>query len=114
MLVLPITADYFYMILDGRKPLEFREAKPYWSKRLSKVFAMKEDGITPKGTDSQEVLFRNGYSKKSPAFLAVCRCYDEIKNGDDLPQSLGAKKGLQYYVLVVENIKETYNLKNNR
>ena len=113
MLLLPMTADYFYMILEGKKPLEFRICKPYWTKRFSKVFAMQEDGITPKGEDSHTVWFRNGYSKKSPTFVAICHCLNEIKNGDDLPQSLGAVKGRRYYVLAVEKITETYNIDPN-
>lgn len=99
------------MILNGKKRMEFREAKPYWQKRLQKVFAMKEDGITPQGWDTQLVWFRNGYNpSKSPTFVALCHCLDEIKDGKKLPKSLGAENNKQYYVLVIDEIRKTFNV----
>lgn len=35
-LILPISRQWFDMILNGDKKEEYREAKPYWEKRISK------------------------------------------------------------------------------
>lgn len=33
-LILPLKAEYFHAIREGRKPLEYRVRTPYWRKRL--------------------------------------------------------------------------------
>lgn len=46
---------WFDEILAGTKKIEYREIKPYWTKRL-----FNEDG----GTKKYDIIyFRNGYSK---------------------------------------------------
>ena len=44
MLILPIKKQWFDMILTGEKREEYREIKPYYTQRFSKVFHMV-DGI---------------------------------------------------------------------
>lgn len=53
ILYLTLMKQYFDEIAAGAKKLEYREIKPYWTKRLEgKVF--------------DEVIFKNGYSKNTP------------------------------------------------
>lgn len=53
MLTLPIKKKWFDMILSGEKKEEYREIKPYYDSRLD---------YQP----SKDIIFRNGYSRKSP------------------------------------------------
>jgi len=55
ILHLTLMKEWFDQILAGEKVVEYREIKPYWTKRL-----LDEDG-NPKNYDI--VSFRNGYSK---------------------------------------------------
>jgi len=73
-LSLTLHKKWFDRIAAGRKTHEFREAKPYWAKRLD-------------GRQYSEIHFRNGYSKDAP-FMRVeflgCRlrgCLYVIKLG---------------------------------
>jgi len=45
---------WFDMILSGEKTEEYREIKPYWTKRLEKTYDV--------------IRFRNGYGSKVPVF----------------------------------------------
>lgn len=57
ILHLTIKRKWFDLIAQGKKTVEFREIKPYWTKRL-------------RGKEFDEVHFRNGYRKDSP-FMRV-------------------------------------------
>lgn len=57
ILHLTLMKRWFDEILVGTKKVEYREIKPYWTKRL-----FEENG-KPKHYDF--VLFRNGYSKSA-------------------------------------------------
>lgn len=58
ILHLTIKYKYFKLIAEGRKPLEYREMKPYWTKRIMKnLFETK---------DFDEIHIRNGYSLDKP------------------------------------------------
>lgn len=48
-LFLILKAKYFNQIAEGVKTEEFREVKPYWTKRLSKKY--------------DKILFQEGYDK---------------------------------------------------
>lgn len=103
ILTLPIKKKWFDMILDGIKLEEYREIKDYWTKRFKKIGLLDEDGIPiPAGAT---VLFQNGYSAKSPAFLAYVSL--DIKTGNP---EWGAEEGVLYYTLKVHEIKETFNI----
>ena len=75
------------MILQGEKKEEYREIKPYWSKRLGNYFINHViDSNTKKvlrkmNTTEKEVIFRNGYSKNSPNM--VCKCELRIGQGKE-------------------------------
>ena len=74
---------YFDQILAKTKKIEYREIKPYWTKRL---FNTKTDG-KPKKFD--EIFFRNGYSKD-------CR---KMK-----VKFLGVKKGKKEYEILLGDV----------
>ena len=69
---------YFDQILSGEKKIEYREIKPYWTKRLFNNVG------TPKHFDI--IFFKNGYSKN-------CR---KMK-----VEFLGVKKGKKEYEIML-------------
>lgn len=86
MLVLPIKKKWFDMIASGEKKEEYRERKPYYDVRLPKYFNGK----------AEFVIFRNGYSKKSPQIKCLCRL--KVDTGE---KKWGAEQGKMYYVLKI-------------
>ncbi|MBS3072003.1 ASCH domain-containing protein [Candidatus Pacearchaeota archaeon] len=56
-LFLILHRKWFIEILEGRKKIEYRDVKPYWTKRLF------EEG---KPIEYSTVVFRNGYNKNAP------------------------------------------------
>lgn len=74
MLVLPIKKKWFDMIKSGEKKEEYREIKKYYFNRLPKYFGgYYDDGIWLMNANSEkEIVFRNGYSKKSPSIRCLC------------------------------------------
>ena len=56
---------WFDQILTGIKKIEYREIKPYWTKRL-----FTETGYPKKYTT---IIFKNGYSKDAPTIEAECK-----------------------------------------
>ena len=55
---LTLKKKWFDMIANGVKREEYREIKPYWSKRLMCAKKLYD-----------RILFRNGYNKDSPRLL---------------------------------------------
>ena len=98
MLILPIKKKWFDMILSGEKKEEYREIKPYWIKRFKNAFLFYRDGF-PMGSDTQEIMFRNGYGKDSPSFVARCTLSDGTGK-----EEWGAEKGRWYFVLTIHEI----------
>lgn len=112
MLTLPIKKKWFDMILSGEKKEEYREIKPYWDKRFETWLEI------PKGEmdfffryilrDKKipmpilPILFRNGYSKTSPSFIANCTLSVGTGKGE-----WGAELGKEYFVLTVKDILNT-------
>lgn len=109
MLILPIKRKWFDMELSYEKTDEYREIKSYWIKRF-----MKWLGI-PKGKENEErmvmlaelnyfdkprpVMFKNGYAKNAPYFIAMCT--PRIGTGKE---EWGAEKGKRYFVLTIHEI----------
>lgn len=112
MLILPIKKKWFDMIASGEKKEEYREIKPYWDKRFRKVFLFarlseySDYPTLPYGFDEHEVMFRNGYSKNSPSFIAKCTL--SIGKGRE---EWGAEPRKEYYVI---HIKGKQNGSSNR
>ncbi len=83
ILHLTLTKVWFDEIASGLKKIEFREIKPYWTKRLErKTF--------------DEIHFRNGYSKSRP-FMRV--------------EWQGMTKGNTFYQIHLGKILEVKNYK---
>jgi len=57
ILHLTLIKKYFDLIASGKKIKEYRDIKPYWTKRLL-------------GKSFDEIYFKNGYSKNAP-FMRV-------------------------------------------
>ena len=88
MLTLPIKKKWFDMILSGEKKEEYREIKPYYNSRFKPFFY-------------ENIIFRNGYSKKSPSI----QCYVRIEKGYGNPE-WGAEPNKLYYVLKILSVEE--------
>lgn len=105
MLIIPIKKEWYDMILSGDKKEEYREIKPYWDSRFRKIFLFTRPGeifgmlTLPWGYDDKAIMFRNGYSKKSPSFIA--RCTLSVGTGKE---EWGAEKDKQYFVLTIHEI----------
>jgi len=105
MLILPIKKKWYDMILSGVKKEEYREVKPYYQSRFKGIFEMHPYSCIPIGTDTHEIMFRNGYSGKSPSFIAKCSL--DIKTGNP---TWGAEDGVEYYTLKIHEIKNKEEL----
>lgn len=113
MLTLPIKKKWFDMILSGEKKEEYREITPYYMSRLSNLFCVWTKNAeyhsenmrrflrseNAKKNITQEIMFRNGYSKNSPSFTAKCTL--SVGQGKE---EWGAETGKEYFVLTVQEI----------
>lgn len=92
------------MILFGVKKEEYREIKDYYNVRFANQLNVSK-GLLSEYIKQNECLldikFRNGYSEKSPSFVAKCR----LKIGQGR-EEWGAEKDKEYYVLEVLGIKK--------
>lgn len=95
MLTLPIKKKWFDMLLSGEKKEEYREIKPYYEIRFGNVWK----GSLIGGNAQRQIMFRNGYSKDSPSFVARCTLSDGTGKAE-----WGAEKGRQYFVLTIREI----------
>ena len=99
MLTLPIKKKWYDMILSGEKKEEYREIKPYYRSRFTSVGLLDRYGLET--VSEANILFRNGYSKNSPSFIAKCSL--NITTGRP---EWGAEPGRKYYVLKIREIQE--------
>lgn len=95
MLTLPIKKKWFDMILSGEKKEEYREITPYYETRFKNLWK----GSLIGGLEERKIMFRNGYSKNSPSFIAKC----SAKIGTGNPK-WGAEEGKLYYILEIHEI----------
>lgn len=107
--ILPIKKKWFEMILSGEKKEEYREIKPYWTTRLSKIYDFKYSNEDEKeiviGNDARIITFQNGYGKNAPKFTALC-CMS-IKTGEE---KWGAEPGVKYYTFRILQIISIFNI----
>lgn len=109
MLILPIKKQWFDMILSGEKKEEYREIKPYYDSRLPKEFGMFKEGnrliqgntYPRRDLSRTKIKFRNGYSKKSPCFIASCTLSIGIGRAE-----WGAEPSIEYYKITIHEILE--------
>lgn len=110
MLTLPIKKKWYDMIIAGIKQEEYREIKDYYDSRLLTLFgAIMVDGQLLQGeavpeeirkAAVQPVIFRNGYGRNCPQFLANCTL--TVKEGRP---EWGAVPGVRYYTLQIREVK---------
>lgn len=114
MIILPTKKKWFDMILSGEKKEEYREIKPYYERRLPVHFGYffingklqtgwKFDVNLQQSVEPDheiKIMFRNGYSKTSPSFIAKCTL--SIGTGKE---EWGAEKGKQYFILTIHEIE---------
>ncbi len=99
MLILPIKKKWFDMILSGEKKEEYREIKPYYDSRFKLNYKLKIGPSLQKRL--MTILFRNGYSIKSPTIkceVLITRDYGK--------EEWGAEPGKLYYVLRILSVEE--------
>ena len=101
MLTLPIKKKWYNMILSGEKKEEYREIKPYYTTRFHNLFHFDPFTDKPFETVIHEICFRNGYSERSPFFIAECTL--RIGTGK---QKWGAIPNYEYYILQIKQIKK--------
>lgn len=107
MLTIPIKRKWFNMILSGEKKEEYREIKPYWTKRFLKTdIEFKQDAIINSMRAGhcgfiKTVIFKNGYGKNSPQI----QCMVDITIGKGF-KIWGAEPNKEYYVLKILNVEE--------
>jgi len=114
MLIFPIKKKWFDMIKTGIKKEEYREIKPYYTTRLSKLWCknylcekynpkMQElfiNWIKEKNEiEYGQILFRNGYSTDSESFIAQCG----LRIGTGRTE-WGAMEETEYYIFSIRSI----------
>lgn len=99
MLILPTKGKWFRMVLDGAKLEEYREIKPYYTKRFQTIGLLDDYGLPT--VNKANVMFRNGYSGNAPYFVANVSL--DIKTGRE---EWGAESGKEYYALRIHEIRE--------
>jgi len=72
ILYLTIYKKWFDEILKGNKKFEYRNIKPYWTKRL---FDNNKNPI-----NYTEIIFKNGYSKNCPKLRVEFLSLEEKNN----------------------------------
>ena len=90
------------MILSGTKKEEYREIKPYWTKRFENYFGKILDISLDQwiwSNRTKTVVFRNGYGNDVPKFTAECSIREDYGN-----PNWGAEKDKKYYVLSIYKI----------
>lgn len=100
MLVLPIKKKWYDMILSGEKKEEYREIKKYYETRFKNVFGSHFMSKLDTECPAKEIIFRNGYSKKSPSFIAKCK----LRIGEGKTE-WGAEEGIKYYILEILEVR---------
>lgn len=96
MLILPIKQKWFDMILSGKKKEEYREIKPYYTKRFQTIGLLDRHGLPT--TAIKTVILRNGYSVNSRQVIADVAI--DIKQGNP---EWGAEPDKVYYCLLIKN-----------
>lgn len=75
MIVLPIKRKWLDMIVSGEKKEEYREIKPYWTKRFENYYEIAKLNIELECPNFKEiyyrVVFRNGYGNNAPQMTCV-------------------------------------------
>ncbi|MEI3530663.1 MAG: ASCH domain-containing protein [Bacilli bacterium] len=105
MLTLPIKKKWFDMIKASEKLEEYREIKPYWTKRfennLNEVTLNMNYRYPIIESAKGTVIFKNGYQKNAPKIR--CKINLKINIGKI---EWGAEPNKEYYVLKILSVEE--------
>lgn len=115
MLILPMKKKWFDMVLSGEKRQEFREYKPYWTKRIEsweRINGEKGRSLNPIENEIVfskllPILFVNGYGKNAPRFIGKVDGYSirSIPRHPEWGESEYAEKlHYAFHVRVIERI----------
>lgn len=97
MLTLPIKKKWYDMIISGEKKEEYRDIKPYYTKRFQTKGLLDRYGLPV--TTIQKLILKNGYGKDAPQALVDVTL--DIRQGKP---EWGAEVGKEYYVLKIVGI----------
>lgn len=103
ILHLTLTKYWFSLVLEKKKPTEYRERKRHWEKRL-----LDERGFCK---DIHEIHFTNGYGKKRPFIRIKCKDICTVDGSIHQPvnnEPLEINK--KYFALGLGEIIKTGNL----
>ena len=100
MLTLILKGKWYDMIASGEKTEEYREIKPYYTKRFQNVGLLHRNG-KPSACSYANIIFRRGYAKDAPRVR--CLCWLRIGEGRE---RWGAVSDKKYYVLTITMRKE--------
>jgi hypothetical protein len=94
-LILPIKWKWFDMICKGEKKEEYREIKPYWTKRFRTIGLLKDsiNGLVP-SENCALITLKNGYA----AYGATAKVWVRLTIGTGRTE-WGAEPNETYYVL---------------
>lgn len=118
MLTLPTKKKWFDMILRGIKHEEYREIKPYYTTRLQGVIKDQDYELSLLSEEQFvmvyevtislpfKVKFVNGYGNDKPYFIAEVSLTVDTGFAD-----WGAEPEKEYYVLTIDKILESGNIK---
>ena len=109
MITLPIVKKYYDMILDRLKKEEYREIKPYYISRFSKLFGIDKEILKEFCNRDKDIEFstmkfiklRNGYSHKSPSCIICCRLAIGVGK-----EKWGAIKNKRTFILKIIDVME--------
>ena len=99
MLTLLIRKKWYYMIVTGMKPEDYREPKEYWIKRLRKARFVQDIGSDFCGL---QLVIRCGYRKDAPSAVITL---SKLDKGPGL-EAWGAEPGKTYLRLHIREVKE--------
>lgn len=101
ILDLPLKKEWYEMIESGIKKEEYREIKPYWSKRLlgveTPLFSHRYGYQSCNSNGFTHVRFRYGYTKRTMLFEL-----EDITIGNGKPE-WGAPKDKEVFILKLVN-----------
>ncbi len=97
MLTLQIKRKWFDMIVSGEKKEEYREIKPYYTKRFQTIGLLDRYGLPT--ISIEKVVLKNGYSSDSKQ--ALVDVIIDIRQGKP---EWGAEPNKEYYCLLIKKV----------
>jgi len=98
IIYLTLHKKWFDQILSGEKTIEYREVKPYYTKRFcpERGVCLRKKWFDP---SKVKIIFKNGYSKTSPQLIARVKKIEIVE-----------KSGKQYFAIHLFDVKTYANV----